>query len=503
MSGTPNKFITVTKDGILVNPTADTGESGGTLRNPATGTPLDPWEFTDSDLLYAATHEPVAGFLIYGIPADVVEKWFRVNVQKTEGEDPEFDAAIQKPLIALKWKQILKQTLEYERLYGKALVVGSFSDAAKPEDLQKERRQGAEPLQFVAYPKTEYAIDQLEKNPVSLRFGLPVTYRINSLAGNRTVHWTRCHELQTRTNAQSILALIWFDLTCGSNIRWGVSQWIFRTGGGFVVITFPKEVALADGTVVKVTPEMLAAWQAQKEWNDITHKNYICIIEGMKFEFAGAGGVTLDPTPFFDTNMKQFSIATRIPKSMFEGSEAGAVLGSAKDEGQYYKAISGIQSSLDELNRWGIDACIEGGLVTGAKNFVDARHEPAGSVLRRMLHKVHIIKDASDQMENVEYTIEWNSAFELNALDEARTENIQEDTNIKRLEYQTLDEVRVKNKLKELPNSEGAKLKTASVDLFGGQGKPLNQDPNAPATDEHFIVTPVRRKKRESPPASA
>ncbi|MCJ7424119.1 DUF1073 domain-containing protein, partial [Candidatus Bathyarchaeota archaeon] len=284
------------------------------------------------------------------------------------------------------------------------------------------------------------------------------------------------YEAQTRSNGQSILSLVWDDLTCGRNIRWGVSQWMFRTGGGFPVIKFPKEVG-----GVPTTKEKLQEWANAKEWSDISHRTYICLInELMDFKFEGAQGSALNPEPFFDTNTKQIAKATGIPKSILEGAEAGALTGSEKNDQQYYKKISGVQVAFEETVRWVIDACLETGLVKGVRTFADQNRPPSGGVLKRILRRV-LVQDVQDVDEGFEYVIEWNSAFELNALDEARTNLIVEETNRAMLQYRTIDEVREKNNLKALPNGEGAKLKVASqqqqmgFDQVAGEEKPPTQ----------------------------
>jgi len=453
------KTVTYTKDGLIVYPTVADSEESGSVRIPQTSTSLgagfgDP--INTDDLEYASTREPIAGFLIYGIASDIIEKWFKLNKSKTEGEDPDFDLQIQKVLSSLKFKKTLRQLIEYERLYGKALLVASFDDASNITQLQKERKKGAEPKQLIAYPPTQYKILSHNKNPQSPRFGQPETYNINAFGGvTYTLHWSRCNEIQTRTNGKSILELIWDDLTCGRNIRWGVAQWIFRTGGGFAVIKFPKEI-----NGVATTREQLQAWGNAKEWSDITHRTYIGILnEVMDFKFEGAQGAALNPEPFFDTNTKQIAKATGIPKSILEGAEAGALTGSELNNQQYYKKISGFQTDYEEPIKWVIDACIDAGMVSGAKTVAD-EHEPAGSVLKRILQRV-IVHDEQDA-EPIDYTIEWNSAFELNALDEARTTLLVEQANQTRLEYRTIDEVRDMNELEALPEGEGAKLKAAA-----------------------------------------
>ncbi|MCJ7559170.1 DUF1073 domain-containing protein [Candidatus Bathyarchaeota archaeon] len=465
-TGMSGRLVSFTKDGLVACPTADSDE-GGSIRIPQTSTSLgagfgDP--ITPDDLAFAAMREPVAGFLIYGVASDVVEKWFKVNDARTEGADPEFDAGVQVALRKLKFRMVLRQLVEYERLFGKALLVGGFSDVQEQAKLMAERRRGAEPLQLVAYPSAQYNVAARDEDLSSPRYGQPLTYRINTQSGTSLiVHYSRCFEAQTRSNGQSILTLIWDDLTCGRNIRWGVSQWIFRTGGGFPVIKFPKEVG-----GVPTTKEKLQEWANAKEWSDISHRTYICLInELMDFKFEGAQGAALNPEPFFDTNTKQIAKATGIPKSILEGAEAGALTGSEKNDQQYYKKISGIQVAFEDVVRWVINLCLDAGLVKGVRTFTDQVRQPSGSVLKRMLRRV-IVQDVQDAAEDFEYVIEWSSAFELNALDEARTTVLVEQANQTRLQYRTVDEVRKMNSLNPLPNGEGAKLKEATKQSTSG-----------------------------------
>ena len=362
MSGNPENPVTLLRDGgMAVFPTQQTdADSGSSIRIPAVSTAMgaDFGEaITDDARLFAATREPIAGFLTggsdgqRGFPKTIVEKWFTINDVTTKDPDPELDRALQKEFRRLKYKRVLTGFVGAKFLYGNTLLVGSYDDVNKLSVLETERPQSANLMQLEVFPKINYSVFNKDTNQDSLRYGLPLVYQVND--GSRTfrVHWTRCFEHV----GVSILDLIWDDLTCGRNIRWGVGQWVFRVGGGFVVITFPKEIA-----GVPVTKEKLAAWAASKEWSNISHRSSICIIDGMKVEFVGAQGAALNPEPFFDTNTKQISKATGIPKSYLEGSEAGAVLGSEKDSSQFFKVVSGEQTELDRFESLGnrsIGAC--------------------------------------------------------------------------------------------------------------------------------------------------
>jgi hypothetical protein len=506
MSGNPEEPVTLLRDGgMAVYPTQqEDAAAGSSIRIPAVSTSLgaDFGEaISDNARLFAATREPIAGFLTggsdgqRGFPKDIVEKWFIINDVSTKDPDPELDCALQKEFRRLKYKRVLTGFVGAKFLYGNTLLVGSHDDVNKLSVLETERSESAALMQLEVYPKINYSVFSKDTNQDSLRFGLPLVYQVNDGARTFRVHWTRCFEHV----GVSILDLIWDDLTCGRNIRWGVGQWVFRVGGGFVVITFPKEIA-----GVPVTKEKLAAWAASKEWGNLSHRSSICIIDGMHVEFVGAQGAALNPEPFFDTNTKQISKATGIPKSYLEGSEAGAVLGSEKDSSQFFKVVSGEQIELEEVNRWVIDQ-LEPVRQTVTVN-VDSASKSAGSVLKRMFHKVTsvAVKDQPDPVI-IDYNIEWNCGAELAALDEARVNLLEAQANQTRLQYMTVDEVRVNfgDNLDPLPLGAGEVVLSlkAPVNPFPNSQNSAQQpqDPNNPNlqgmvnVDEHDSQLPNMR----------
>src|SRR5665647_659645 len=443
-SDNPENPVMLTRDGgMVVYPTQqEDAVAGSSIRIPSVSTAMgaDFGEaITDDNRLFAATREPIAGFLTggadgqRGFPKDIVEKWFTINDVTTKDPDPELDRALQKEFRRLKYKRVLTGFVGAKFLYGNTLLVGSYDDVTKLSVLETERPQSANLMQLEVFPKINYSVFNKDTNQDSLRYGLPLVYQVND--GSRTfrVHWTRCFEHV----GVSILDLIWDDLTCGRNIRWGVGQWVFRVGGGFAVIKFPKE------TMGKPTSKaQLQDWANSKEWSNITHRTYIAILnEVMDFKFEGAAGATLNPEPFFDTNTKQIAKATGIPKSILEGAEAGALTGSEKNDQQYYKKISGIQSDFEDAVRWVIDLLVCAGQIEGYSHGSIIDSEPAGSVLKRMFRRVvQQVKDSAPK--RFDYEVEWNSAFELNELDGARISLMQEQGNSLKLEYMLKDEVR-------------------------------------------------------------
>jgi hypothetical protein len=487
--------VSATRDGGLIaapptvnNDAADSTSDGGSIRIPQVDTTLGAdfgAEISDTDRAFASEREPVAGFLVYGYSGDVVEKWFVINDVKTKQADPELDRRIQKELRSLKFKPVVQAFVEYKRLFGNTLVVGSFDDAEELPDLAKELPKSAHLQKLAVFPKISYSVFEKERNQKSLRYGLPTIYQVQNGEQTFYVHYTRCFEYI----GKSVLDLIWDDLTCGRNIRWGVGQWVFRVGGGFAVVKFPKEWSPDGTTKLVTTPKKIQEWSTASSWSNITHRTYIGIInEVMDFKFEGAAGATLNPIPFFDTNLKQISIATGIPKSILEGAEAGALTGSEKNDQQYYKKISGDQSKLEDLLRWVIDQVMRETRSPSAQMADGVKS--AGSVLKRMLRKVApaVVHDAEPE---IEYEIEWANAFELSALDESRVELNRVQANVQKLQYCTVDEVREGDGKKPLPEGEGEvvlSLKAPATNQFSMQ--PQQQIPSGSNTQDAAASTP-------------
>jgi len=465
--------IRVTKDGgLFIHPAADTSE-GSSIRIPQVSTALGVGfgdEISDADREFAASREPVAHFLTFNMAADVFDKWFIVDDPTSEGGDPKIDEAVQNALTVLNAKQILTKALEYERIYGWSLLVGSFSDVNDVQNLEKPLREGSQLLQLAAYPKPKVQVWTKDEDENSEKFGEAVVYKIERGAGAFLyVHYSRCQLVKTRTSGKGVLDPIWDDLTCGRNIRWGASQWMYRTGGGFPVIKFPP------GT----TKEKLEEWIDSNAFANLMARTYIGITGDMDFKFEGAQGRALDPQPFFHTNLEQIAAGSGVPEPILRGAQAGALTGSEVNQQQYYKVISRIQASLEPTIRWIVDHMYAAGQIKGLGSSI-ADTLPA-KVRRWIKH------DVQPKLESLTYKIEWVSAFELTELDEANAELLKERANETRLQYMTIDEVRKMNELEPLPNGEGASLqkKQPSPIEFMEQG-------------DSFLVTEIGKRSKSN-----
>lgn len=473
----PNpKGIRVTKDGgLFIHPEADTSE-GSSIRVPQVSTELGAGfgdEITDNDREFAATREPVAHFLTFHMSADVFDKWFTVDDPSTEGGDPKINETVQNTLTLFKTKEILTQALEYERIYGWSLLVGSFSDVANWKSLEKPLREGSQLLQLATYPKTKVDVWLEEQDENNKRFGEAIVYKVDRGEGKYLyIHYTRCQLIQTRSNGKGVLDPIWDDLTCGRNIRWGASQWMYRTGGGFPVIKFPP------GT----TKEQLEAWVDSAAFTNLMARTYIGITGDMDFDFRGAQGRALDPQPFFHTNLEQIAAGSGVPEPILRGAQAGALTGSEVNQQQYYKVISRIQASLEETVRWVIDHLQASGQIKLGSTPKDSLPEKVKHWLKH---------DAQPIVAPFKYVVEWVSAFELTELDEANAENLKEDANVKRLQYMTVDEVRAMNDLAPLPNGEGATLQPKKEASPFGEKQPFMMEDEG----DSFLVTPMQKRK--------
>ncbi|MCL2641959.1 MAG: DUF1073 domain-containing protein [Candidatus Bathyarchaeota archaeon] len=477
----------VTKDGgLILHPSLAVVGDMGDVRGQDVSADTDAGfgqPISDSELSFAACREPVAHFLTYGVAADVTDKWFYVDDLDTKNPDVELDNNVQMALDEIDFREVLTEALIQARIYRKSLIVCAFDDAKDVSELKQPRKEGAKLLQFETYPKTEnsqklfpYSVDKKDDDVKSLRYGKPVLYRIDRGGGNvLLVHFSRCIEVD---NKFSVLAPIFDDLVCGRNIRWGAAQWLYRTGGGFPVLGFPRGTPLED----------LEKYCASGAFNDLMNRSYITLAQnskdendGMTIDFKGAANTTLNPVPFLKSNIEQISIATGIPQAKLVGAQAGALTGSNVNMQDYFKVISRIQNGLPtKIAKQVILWLAESGQITRLKTIAQT-----DSLTRQFIKKFH----RGDYRKKIvqHFAIVWNSAFEHSEIDKAKIELDNVRSNQGKLDYMTIDEVRASEDLDPLPNKEGEKLKRSSLnELFTTPPSSSNTKENSSTPEQQL-----------------
>ncbi len=132
---------------------------------------------------------------------DMLREGFSVVVTEpgeAEGETNTAEAAgVVSYLDGINWKSQVGEFLQWDRLYGAALLIVGANDGGKLEDpLKSESIKTIEFLRVVdasSYDRTQ----DLETDAQSPRFGQPKTYKVNpNTAKEYTVHYSRAYELR-------------------------------------------------------------------------------------------------------------------------------------------------------------------------------------------------------------------------------------------------------------------------------------------------------------------
>jgi len=389
-------------------------DQGGSIRYPRGGGEGAGFGDTiiDSDRAYAVQREPVAKRVTIDVANDVFDKWFMVDDPSTKSADPDLDAKVQKVLLGLQAKSILGDALAKERTYGYCLIVGAFSDAKTTKELTKERKAGAELVDMAVYSKPMVTSIEREKDPESMRFGLPVVYNVNRGSSKRLrVHYSRVLDIQTTADATSALDPIWDDLTNGRNIRWGMGQTMFRYGHGFPVITLTGK-----------TLEQIQAYAEAGYFSNLMARTSLLKNDEMDIEFKGMQGSALNPGPYYTPILENISVGTGIPEPILRGVQAGALIGSEVNEREYFKVISSIQSKVEPYIR----------------------------------QLIGWIMPQAGAKEEQPFEVNWVGGFQPSEKDQATTELIEEQIKEAKLQYMTIDEVRKEEGKEPLPDGAGA-----------------------------------------------
>lgn len=340
--------------------TADTIPRGQGMMVPRSGTGGGGeygTDITDSLRAFAMTREPVAYRAVFTIAHDIFDNWFKLELEGKEESDQSegFDEKVQAELTRLNAKKELTRMAVYERGFRYAIIVLGYVDAA--ESLADPLTSPQQLREIKAYSSRQVTISSsdLEKDPESERYGLPVFYNIKreGVAAPLRVHYTRVIHVATRLSdesdyeGQSVLDPIWDDLGTLRNIRWGMGQTMYRYGSGFPDITFTG-AELDD----------INRWIASGAFDNLNARTYFAHSEDQVLEFKGLEGRALDPMNYYLPIMEHISCGTGIPLAILRGVQAGALTGSEVNQGEYYGLISDEQSAYEDAMRQLIDAIL-------------------------------------------------------------------------------------------------------------------------------------------------
>jgi len=388
-------------------------------------------EIADLDRETGADRMGIGHFLVYRMAKDALKKWFTIDDPETDNPDPELDRRFQRRLREVNAREELRKALEWERLYGKSIIVGRFTDATTQAGLATPKKDGASLVEIKAYPKPKITSTIKEKNVDSDRYGEPVYYYINRGGVRRMkLHYTRVIKVATRTGEKSVIDSIYDCLSTIRNILWALGQTMWRDGTGF------PRIRLNGKTV-----EQLEKFKDDGTFANLMSRSYVLLNEDMEFDFIGAEGKALNPGPYLKPQLEDVAAGTGIPEAILRGAQAGALTGSEVNERQYWDGVATIQRDYEPtiraVNAW-----------------------------------------ALPDEDPYSYEFVWLPGVEQTEETLARTTVLQEQANHLRLEYMTVNEVRIRNNI--TPNVEGGEKVPGIERLAGTAFRTLRPEAKAP-----------------------
>lgn len=420
---------------------------------------------TDRWRLFYSTREPVGVWWVKRVAYDIWDNWFRVKNAADEDDD-DLNVQVQRELLTLRAKVELPRETVFERRYGTAILVLSYTGFGEvkwetplftsEKDGKLPKLNGEKLLLITPYPSTALNVSEIDNDETSIRYGLPTFYLVNQgstsdsvstpsgtqRTGVIRVHWTRVIHDAPRLDEHSYLGTpaidaIFDDLIGGRNARWGAYESYYRHGTGFPVVK------------TKATAEQNAQWVTNGGLSDYLHVRgyFVCHVDE-DFKFVGAQDSVLNPNTYFDMYFTFIAAATGVAKDTLQGVSAGRVTGSEVNERQYYKSISLHQSQKEPLLRELINRLIQTGQV-----------EFSG-----------------------DYEIEWVDPFEVNPQDKAAIEFMKARTTALQT-YKTINEVRKENGME--PIDGGDVLMSQPGQQWGGGSTPApnQQEPESAETE--------------------
>lgn len=302
-------------------------------------------------------------------------------IETIADSDTPFEKKWKELFLNLKLKSIFIRADKLTGLGRYSVILLGLNDVTKIEDFSKpvNPRKGLELLYVKPISERSAKIDTFEKNPQNERFGLPLTYNIETSDGENTktikVHYTRVVHLVEDLSENEVygtprLKSVYNRLIDIEKIVGGDAEMFWR--------------GARPGYVGEVDPDYQMSSDAYDDLQDQIKEfensmRRVLINQGVKYN--ALAQQIADPLPHLDGQIQMISADTGIPKRILTGSERGE-LSSAQDKQEW---ITYVTSRREEQN------------------------EPM--IIRPFINKLIDIKVLPES--KVPYKVRWDKVFSL------------------------------------------------------------------------------------------
>ncbi len=275
-------------------------------------------------------HDPYAFRIAYGISRDIFENWFKIT-DLEGGVIDELNDQFQLEAEQLNLYTLYVTALFHEKWGGYSIIV----DWEKFPNLKPVER-------FEVFHRNDIEIQFNRSN------GAPEIYRTQVDLGDFVrfidipadfVTHIVTRPLFSKTFGLSILEPIYQTIIDFWHLRFQSGQTFGRHGPGFLIAKVMKGAGAEDVTAANRIID-----RADETTGIITK-------ETVEWDFIGPSGKVLDPTAYTDVMIKAMSTGSFVPKTIMEGIEAGAKLGSEENKDDFIKGIKGEQELVDNFIR--------------------------------------------------------------------------------------------------------------------------------------------------------
>ena len=249
-----------------------------------------------------------------------------------------------------------------------SVIFLGLNDVQSLEALKNPVRKGKNLRLLYVKPISEKnaAIAEFDKNPTSERFGLPLTYRVETTDGESSntflVHYTRIVHLVEDIGENEVFGTPRLQAVYNRLID------LEKLVGGDAEMFWRGARPGYTGTVDPDYQMSTAAYNDLQDQIKEFENNLRRILVNQGVTYKALDQQIADPSGHVDVQVQLISAVTNIPKRILIGSERGE-LSSAQDKQEYITFVTSRREEQNEpmIIRPFIDKCIEIGLVPAPK----------------------------------------------------------------------------------------------------------------------------------------